>query len=37
MAVTKFGTSNIFGKQKFNRLGQAAASVAPSPDVLVDF
>jgi hypothetical protein len=28
MAVTKFGSSNIYGKQKFNRLGQAADSVA---------
>ena len=27
MAVTKFGSSNIFGKQKFNRLDQAAFSV----------
>ena len=33
MAVTKFGTSNLFGKQKFNRLGQAADSVAASPFV----
>jgi hypothetical protein len=28
MALTKFGSSNIFGKQKFSRLNQAADSVA---------
>jgi hypothetical protein len=37
VAVTKFGSSNLFGKQKFNRLGQAADSVAARAALIVDY
>jgi hypothetical protein len=37
VAVTKFGSSNLFGKQKFNRFNQAADSVAAQAVLLVDY